>query len=134
MNCISEVIVNGYPEMRLFNTINLCLKYREEAGVLINLDFEAICASSRSACTSASLEPLHVLLAMGLSSQLAHRSLRLTLNKFATEEDVDKVLGSLLKIAARVRDMSPSGGRRGRNMITRQKRRLRDILRDNNLT
>ena len=107
---IPEVIVNGHPEDRLFNTLNCCLKYIEGESILINLDFEGICASSGSACTSGSLDPSHVLLAIGLSPEVAHGSLRLSLNKFNTEADVDKVLEILPMIAEKLRNMSPFWG------------------------
>jgi cysteine desulfurase len=110
---IPEVIVNGHPEQRLFNTLNVCLKGIEGESILISLDFEGICASSGSACTSGSLDPSHVLLALGLPHEVAHGSLRLSLNKFNTEEDVDKVLEVLPKIAERLRSMSPLWGEKG---------------------
>lgn len=110
---IPEVMVNGHPEKRLFNTTNVCLKYIEGESILINLDFEGICASSGSACTSGSLEPSHVLLAIGCPHEVAHGSLRLSLNKFNTEEDVDKVLEVLPEIVARLRNMSPFWGKKG---------------------
>lgn len=107
---IPEVIVNGHPEKRLFNTLNVCLKGIEGESILLNLDFEGICASSGSACSSGSLDPSHVLLATGISPDVAHGSLRLSLNKFNTEEDVDKVLEVLPMIAEKLRNMSPFWG------------------------
>jgi cysteine desulfurase len=104
---IPEVIVNGHPEKRLFNTLNCCFKGIEGEGILISLDFEGVCASSGSACTSGSLDPSHVLLAIGLPHEVAHGSLRLSLNKFNTEEDVDTVITVLPKIVERLRGMSP---------------------------
>ena len=104
---IPEVIVNGHPEKRLFNTLNCCFKGIEGEGILIGLDFEGVCASSGSACTSGSLDPSHVLLALGLPHEVAHGSLRLSFNKFNTEEDVDKVIEVLPKIVERLRAMSP---------------------------
>jgi cysteine desulfurase len=104
---IPEVVINGHPEERLFNTLNCCLKGIEGESVLIGLDFEGVCASSGSACTSGSLDPSHVLLALGLPHEIAHGSLRLSLNKFNTEEDVDKVIEVLPRIAERLRAMSP---------------------------
>ena len=104
---IPEVVVNGHPEKRLFNTLNCCFKGIEGEGILIGLDFEGVCASSGSACTSGSLDPSHVLLAIGLPHEVAHGSLRLSLNKFNTDEDVDKVIEVLPKIVERLRVMSP---------------------------
>jgi cysteine desulfurase len=113
---IPEVIVNGHPERRLFNTLNCCFKGIEGESILIGLDFEGICASSGSACTSGSLDPSHVLLAVGLPHEVAHGSLRLSLNKFNTEEDVDRVIEVLPKIADRLRSMSPLWGEKASNL------------------
>jgi cysteine desulfurase len=110
---IPEVYVNGHPEKRLFNTLNCCLKGTEGESILLNLDFEGICASSGSACTSGSLDPSHVLLAIDLPHEVAHGSLRLSLNKFNTAEDVDKVLEVLPRITHRLRTMSPLWGKEG---------------------
>ncbi len=104
---IPEIIVNGHPENRLHNTLNLCIKHIEGEGILLHLDFEGICASSGSACTSGSLEPSHVLLAIGLPHEIAHGSLRLSLGKHNTEQDVDRVVEVLPGIAAKLREMSP---------------------------
>jgi cysteine desulfurase len=104
---IPEIIINGHPERRLYNTLNLCIRYIEGEGILLHLDFEGICASSGSACTSGSLEPSHVLLAIGLPHEIAHGSLRLSLGKHNTEQDVDKVLEVLPGIAAKLREISP---------------------------
>jgi cysteine desulfurase len=111
---IPEVTVNGHPVHRLFNTLNCCLKGIEGESILISLDFEGVCASSGSACTSGSLDPSHVLLALGLSPDVADGSVRLSLNKFNTEEDVDKVIEVLPKIAERLRNMSPLWGKKAR--------------------
>ncbi len=110
---IPEVYVNGHPEKRLFNTLNCCLKGIEGESILLNLDFEGVCASSGSACTSGSLDPSHVLLAIDLPHEIAHGSLRLSLNKFNTDEDVDKVLAVLPGITERLRGMSPLWGKQG---------------------
>jgi cysteine desulfurase len=116
---IPEVVVNGHPEKRLFNTLNCCFKGIEGESILISLDFEGICASSGSACTSGSLDPSHVLLAIGLPHEVAHGSLRLSLNKFNTEEDVDKVLDVLPKITERLRGMSPLWGEKGATTMSK---------------
>jgi len=104
---IPEVIINGHPEKRLYNTLNLCVKYVEGESILLNLDFEKIYASSGSACTSGSLEPSHVLLAIGLSPEIAHGSLRFSLGKYNTEKDLDKVLEVLPVIVEKLRKLSP---------------------------
>jgi len=104
---IPEVIVNGSPEKRVDNTLNICIKYIEGESVLINLDFEGICASSGSACTSGSLEPSHVLLALGLPHEIAHGSIRFSLSKYNTEEDIDKVINVLPGIVEKLRNVSP---------------------------
>ncbi len=104
---IPEVKVNGYPQNKLYNTLNICIKHIEGESILINLDFEGICASSGSACTSGSLEPSHVLLAMGIPHEIAHGSLRLSLGKYTTSKDIDKVLEVLPPIVERLRKMSP---------------------------
>jgi cysteine desulfurase len=90
---IPEVVINGHPENRLYNTLNLCVKYVEGESILLNLDFEKIYASSGSACTSGSLEPSHVLLAIGIPPEIAHGSLRFSLGKYNEEKDVDRGLG-----------------------------------------
>jgi len=104
---IPEVIVNGHPEKRLYNTLNVCIKYIEGESILINLDFEGIRASSGSACTSGSLEPSHVLLALGLPPEVAHGSLRFSFGKFNEEKDVDRVMEVLPGIVEKLREMSP---------------------------
>lgn len=104
---IPEVKVNGHPELRLYNTLNICMKHIEGESILINLDFEGICASSGSACTSGSLEPSHVLLALGLDHETAHGSLRFSLGKDTTEQEIDKVLEVLPPIVEKLRSMSP---------------------------
>jgi cysteine desulfurase len=113
LESIPEVYVNGHPHKRLFNTLNCCIKGIEGESILLNLDFEGICASSGSACTSGSLDPSHVLLAIDLPHEVAHGSLRLSLNKFNTAEDVDKVLEVLPRITERLRGMSPFWGKEG---------------------
>jgi len=104
---IPEIKINGHPEQRLTNTLNFCIRHIEGESILINLDFEDICASSGSACTSGSLEPSHVLLAMGIPAEVAHGSLWLSLGKQNTEAQVDKVLEVLPPIVEKLRQMSP---------------------------
>ena len=104
---IPEVKLNGHPEERLPNNVNFSIRYIEGEGMLLLLDMNGIAASSGSACTSGSLDPSHVLLAMGLPHEIAHGSLRLTLSDETTEEEVDYVLDVLPKVVQRLRDMSP---------------------------
>ncbi len=104
---IPKIIVNGHPEKRIDNTLNICIKYIEGESILINLDLEGICASSGSACTSGSLEPSHVLLALGLPHEIAHGSLRFSLSKYTKEKEIDKVLEILPVIVQKLRNLSP---------------------------
>jgi len=104
---IDGVFLNGHPTERLPNNVNISIEYVEGESVLLNLDLEGIAASTGSACSSGSLEPSHVLLAMGLSHQKAHGSLRLTLGRETTDEDIVRVLEVLPPIVARLRAMSP---------------------------
>jgi len=104
---IPETKLNGHPRKRLYNTSNICVKYIEGESILIDLDHKGICASSGSACTSGSLEPSHVLLAMGIPHEIAHGSLRFSLGKYTKEGDINKVLESLPSIIERLRKMSP---------------------------
>lgn len=104
---IPEVKLNGHPTHRLPNNVNYSIKYIEGESILLMLDLNGIAASSGSACTSGSLDPSHVLLAMGLTHEVAHGSLRMTLSDETSEEDIDYVLEVLPRIAARLRKMSP---------------------------
>ncbi len=104
---IPEIIINGHPEKRLYNTLNISIKYIEGEGILTFLDFEGISASSGSACASGALDPSHVLLSIGVPVEHAHGSLRFSLGKYNTDEDIDKVLKVLPGIVERLRAMSP---------------------------
>ncbi|MDK2836891.1 MAG: cysteine desulfurase [Thermosediminibacterales bacterium] len=104
---IPYVIFNGHPEKRLPHNVNVCFEFIEGESLLLNLDLKGICASSGSACTSGSLNPSHVLLAIGLKHEVAHGSLRLTLGKDNTEEDINYVLEVLPGIVDKLRQMSP---------------------------
>ena len=104
---IPEIKINGYPRNRIYNTLNVCIRHIEGESILINLDFEGICASSGSACTSGSLEPSHVLLAMGMPADIAHGSLRMSLGKYTSNKDIDKVLTVLPPIVGKLRKISP---------------------------
>ena len=99
--------LNGDRERRLPNNVNFSFQYIEGESLLIMLDMKGICASSGSACTSGSLDPSHVLLAIGLPHEIAHGSLRLTLGDDTTKEDLDYVTTCLKEIVARLRSMSP---------------------------
>lgn len=104
---IPHVKRNGHPVKRLPNNVNVSIRYIEGESILLMLDLNGISASSGSACTSGSLDPSHVLLAMGLTHEVAHGSLRLSLSEFTTEEEIDYVLELLPKVVARLRAMSP---------------------------
>lgn len=104
---IPEVKLNGHRTKRLPNNVNFSIKYIEGESILLMLDMNGIAASSGSACTSGSLDPSHVLLALGLTHEVAHGSVRLTLGDDTTEEDIDYVLDVLPKVAHRLRAMSP---------------------------
>ena len=99
--------LNGHPEKRLPGNLNVSFEFIEGESMLLWLDDEGICGSTGSACTSGSLEPSHVMLAIGLPHEVAHGSLRLTLGDANTEQDVDRVLDVLPKVVAKLRDMSP---------------------------
>ncbi|MGI6620770.1 MAG: cysteine desulfurase NifS [Bacillota bacterium] len=106
---IPDVILNGHPVLRLPHNVNVSIKYLEGESILLNLDRMGVAASSGSACTSGSLEPSHVLLAMGLTHETAHGSLRFALGMSNTEEDIDYVLEVLPPIVEKLRAMSPIG-------------------------
>ena len=104
---IPDVKLNGHRTERLPNNVNVSIRYIEGEALLLRLDLAGIAASSGSACTSGSLDPSHVLLAIGLPHEVAHGSLRLSLGDFNTEHDVDVVLEKLPEIVKTLRDMSP---------------------------
>ncbi|NLJ40329.1 MAG: cysteine desulfurase NifS [Clostridiales bacterium] len=107
MTKIDNVVLNGHPELRLPGNANLSFEFIEGESMLLSLDLKGIAASSGSACTSGSLDPSHVLLAIGLSHEIAHGSLRLSLGIDNTEEEIDYFLDTLPEIVARLREMSP---------------------------
>jgi cysteine desulfurase len=106
-NKISEVSLNGHPTLRLPNNVNFSIKYIEGESILLNLDMLGIACSTGSACTSSSLEPSHVLLAIGLAHEIAHGSLRITLGRWTQESDISYLLENLPKIVEKLRAMSP---------------------------
>ncbi len=104
---IPYVRLNGHKTDRLPNNVNFCFRFIEGESLLILLDQLGVCASSGSACTSGSLDPSHVLLAIGLPHEIAHGSLRITLSEETTLENIDFVADELKKIVERLRSMSP---------------------------
>lgn len=104
---VSEIKLNGHPVMRMPGNVNFSFRYVEGESLLLNLDLKGIAASSGSACTSGSLDPSHVLLAMGLTHEIAHGSLRISLGRGNTVEDIDYCLTVLPDILERLRAMSP---------------------------
>jgi len=104
---MDHIRLNGHPRKRLPNNVNVSIDFVEGESMLLNLDLEGICASTGSACSSATLEPSHVLLALGLSPEQAHSSLRFTLGRENTETDAERVLEVLPGIVAKLRAMSP---------------------------
>lgn len=104
---IPESRLNGHPTRRLPGNVNVSIRYIEGEALLLSLDMAGIAASSGSACTSGSLDPSHVLLAIGLPHEIAHGSLRLSLGHETTEEEIDRVLEELPRIVERLRAMSP---------------------------
>ena len=99
--------VNGGAVPRLPNTSNISFEFVEGESILLSLDAEGICASTGSACSSGSLEPSHVLLAMGLTPTTAQGSIRFSLSAYNTEEEIDFVLQKLPPIIEQLRSMSP---------------------------
>lgn len=107
MDKIEKSYLNGHPFIRLPNNVNISLEYIEGESMLLHLDMLGIAASTGSACTSSSLEPSHVLLAIGLPHEIAHGSLRFTLGRWTKKSDIDYVIEVLPGIIDRLRKMSP---------------------------
>ncbi len=107
LNSIPNTVINGDPVNRLPNTTNIGFKYIEGEAILLSLDQFGICASSGSACTSGSLEPSHVLRALGLPYSVLHGSIRFSLSRYTTEAEIDRVLEVLPGIINRLRELSP---------------------------
>ena len=107
LNNIPNTVINGDPVNRLPNTTNIGFKYIEGEAILLSLDQFGICASSGSACTSGSLEPSHVLRALGLPYSVLHGSIRFSLSRYTTEAEIDRVLEVLPGIINRLRELSP---------------------------
>jgi cysteine desulfurase len=104
---IEDARLNGHPTRRLPNNVNVSISFAEGESMCLNLDFEGICCSTGSACTSSVTEPSHVLLALGLPPLQAHSSLRFSMGKWTTEEEIDRVLEILPRVVAKLRAMSP---------------------------
>lgn len=104
---IPYIKINGDMEKRLPGNSNISFRFIEGEGLLLNLDLKGICASSGSACTSGSLDPSHVLLAIGLPHEIAHGSLRISIGKYNTKEEIDYLIENLVEIVGRLREMSP---------------------------
>jgi cysteine desulfurase len=104
---IDEMELNGHPALRLPKNLDLSVKYVEGESMLLNLDLQGVAVSTGSACSSGSLEPSHVMLAMGKTHEQAHGSLRFTLGRLTTDEDIDYVLEVFPPIVERLRKMSP---------------------------
>lgn len=104
---IDEVVLNGHPEERLPGNVNVSFKYIEGEAILLSLDMEGIAASSGSACSSGSLDPSHVLSAIGLDHQTAHGSVRFSLGRGNSETDIDYVLEKVPAVVDRLRRISP---------------------------
>jgi cysteine desulfurase len=113
---IPDAMVNGHPTQRTPNTLNISFKYVEGEAILLMLSQAGIAASSGSACTSGSLEPSHVLRAMGIPFTAAHGSVRFSLSRFNTDEDIDYIIEQLPPIIKRLREISPFG--RGKEMVS----------------
>ncbi|NVM45891.1 MAG: cysteine desulfurase NifS [Candidatus Lokiarchaeota archaeon] len=107
LNNIDDTYLNGHRTQRLPNNVNLGIRFIEGESIVLDLDSEGVAASTGSACSSKSLEPSHVLLAIGLKPQEAHGSLRVTVGRFTTDDDVDYFLKKLPPIVERLRKMSP---------------------------
>ncbi|MDJ0580793.1 cysteine desulfurase NifS [Crocosphaera sp.] len=104
---ISDTVVNGTTEARLPNTTNIGFKYIEGEAILLSMNQYGICASSGSACTSGSLEPSHVLRAMGLPYSVLHGSIRFSLSRYTTKDEIDRVIEVLPDVITRLRALSP---------------------------
>ncbi len=104
---VEHARLNGHPQARLPNNVNVSISYAEGESMCLKLDQEGICCSTGSACSSAVTEPSHVLLALGLDPLQAHSSLRFSLGKWTTEEEIDRVLDVLPRVVTNLRAMSP---------------------------
>ena len=104
---IPEVVVNGKNAKRLPGTSSITFKYLEGEAMLLNLSLKGIAVSSGSACSSDSLQPSHVLIAMGIPAEFAHGTLRFSLGKYNTKEEIDYTIECLVEIISKLRELSP---------------------------
>jgi cysteine desulfurase len=104
---VEDAYLNGHRQRRLPNNVNISFDFIEGESILMYLESEGICASTGSACSSASSEPSHVLSSLGIPVERARGSLRLTMGRWTTEAEVDKVLEALPRIVSKLRAMSP---------------------------
>ena len=104
---VTHSMVNGEREHRLLNTTSIAFEYVEGEAILLMLNEHGVCASSGSACTSGSLEPSHVLRAMGVPFTAAHGSIRFSLSRYNTEEEIDTVIAEMPGIVKKLRALSP---------------------------
>ena len=104
---INHCQLNGHPTQRLPNTLNISFEFIEGESLILNLDLKGIAASTGSACTSGSLEPSHVLMAMGVAPEIAQGSIRFSLGRDTQKEDIDYTVENLVEIVTRLREMSP---------------------------
>ena len=104
---IKDVRLNGSKEKRLCNNVSVSFKYIEGESILFHLDMKGIAVSTGSACSSQSLEPSHVLLSIGLPHEIAHGTIRFTLSRYTTKEEIDYTVEALKEIIAKLRKMSP---------------------------
>lgn len=107
MSALDRVYLNGHPEKRLPHVLNLSFENAEGEAILMYLDSVGICASTGSACTSGDLEPSHVLTSMGVPAEVAHGSIRFSLGRVNTEEDIDYAIEQVPPVIERLRQMSP---------------------------
>ncbi|HWP95959.1 MAG TPA: aminotransferase class V-fold PLP-dependent enzyme, partial [Syntrophomonadaceae bacterium] len=115
VQAVPDTLITGHPELRVPGSVSVCFRFVEGESIILMLDSYGISASSGSACTSGSLDPSHVLLAIGLPHEIAHGSLRLTLGKGNSDEDVDFVLQVVPGIISNLRRMSPLYSKGGSN-------------------
>jgi cysteine desulfurase len=111
LNTIPDTKLNGHPKLRLANNINVSIKYIEGESMILNLDIDGVSASTGSACSSGSLSPSHVLMALGINHEEAHGSLRFSLGKYTDEKHVDYAIKALSLTVARLRKFSPLYGK-----------------------
>ncbi len=104
---IEDIQINGHSQQKLPNNVNVSINFVEGESLCLNLDLDGICASTGSACSSSSAEPSHVLTAIGVQPPLLHGSLRFTLGKWTTEDDIHHTIDSLSRVVGKLRAMSP---------------------------